>query len=707
MTLDREVGTQRSARKYRPDIDGLRAVAIVLVVGYHVEVPGFTGGFIGVDVFFVISGFLITGLLLRELEDTGRIQWMAFYARRVRRLVPAAVLMLLVVLVVSLVLLNPLGEQQGLAKSAIAAAGSASNIYFWQVAPVDYFGGAAIGTQALLHTWSLSVEEQFYAAMPIAVLVALWIGRRRRLSPRRALILTCAVMTVSSLAVAVWSGASHPTAAFYAPVTRAYEFGCGALLALAPPALLTSRRLMRTLGGLGVVGIAGCLLFPLPTVGFPSAWALVPVISSVALIAVGGHPSTRARWLTRGLSTPFFVWLGRVSYSWYLWHWPLITLAGAYNLGPVPWSYRLICALAALGVAAFSYRFVELKFHHSPNPVERGITHVSVKPGRVLLIGGAALALCAMSAGALGLIARIAKTTPQWEPVAEEIADIPVLPDACADDLGNIMGSGAPCEVKNGSRGAGTLVLWGDSHSWQYLPAVEAAASDDEVSVTAWSLGGCPAYLAEGSLDLSSLDEATATAILTCRERNEDALTATLRLAEGREAVRVILAARWTPYLGAAPISLTDISAFKPGSKRILASQIDPGLEDLVAILVRAGVGVDVVAPIPELLRPAPTCLARSAPFVLDCDVSRARTDEYHREAVALLRDVMATLPSDSRLIDVTGALCDQQTCFAESGGIVNYFDDDHLSATRSRALASYFDPSIEALEEAARPAAD
>ncbi len=305
--------------RFRPDIEGLRGLAVLLVVVFHAWPELLTGGFIGVDVFFVISGFLITGLLYRELGSTGHISFSGFYLRRIRRLFPAAALAVGGILVLSAWLLSPLALPR-VAADGVAAALSVSNIRF-ALTTGDYFSAVATPSP-FLHFWSLSVEEQFYLVWPALLLVVYRLGGVRLVAAAVALI------AVGSLLLALIMTDAAPTWAFYSLLTRAWQLALGGLLAIA--ALERWRRGpvsagLATIGwvGLGLVLLGGLLLDDLSA--YPGTWALLPTLGAVALIAGGdrrGGPGLL-------LGTVPFRFLGRISYALYLWHWPLLVLAAA------------------------------------------------------------------------------------------------------------------------------------------------------------------------------------------------------------------------------------------------------------------------------------------------------------------------------------------------------------------------------------------
>ncbi|MFB1490570.1 MULTISPECIES: acyltransferase family protein [unclassified Thiocapsa] len=359
---------------FRPDLQGLRAIAILLVVLAHANVPFAQGGFIGVDVFFVLSGYLISGLLIRELRQTGRIRFLRFYARRLKRLLPALAAMLVVGTAATLWLLSDLEARVQLASAPFAAAWT-SNLYFAFLG-VDYFNELA-ARDLFLHTWSLGVEEQFYLIWPPILLGLFLIARGAEGSVRRHSVWWwgLGLLLVASLALALIWTSTTPGFAFYLMPSRIWQFALGAVVFLslsetspfnAPRvedhprirSLLSSGIIAWPALGCGLAMIAGSALFLHPQLGYPGFWALIPSLGT-ALVIAAGHGLAGGQ--AGPLAHPALVWLGDRSYSWYLWHWPVLMLG--FSLGfegqPIP---TLGLVLLSLMAAILSYRLVEYPF---------------------------------------------------------------------------------------------------------------------------------------------------------------------------------------------------------------------------------------------------------------------------------------------------------------------------------------------------------
>ena len=342
---------------WRADVQGLRAVAVGLVIAGHAGLSGFEGGFVGVDVFFVLSGFLITTLLLRETDRSGRVSISQFYARRARRILPAATATMLVVLTYSAIVL-PQTRTDQIAGDAGWAAVFLANVHFAREA-VDYFNNAA--PSPFQHYWSLSVEEQFYVVWPLLVLaVALWIPKHHR---RRAITALAALVAVVSLAWSLHATGPDPTTAYFSTPARAFELAAGALLACVAGRLTSIKRPYAA--ALGFAGV-GTLVYATTNFSeathFPGWHALVPVAGTVALLVAG--PATPTGKL---LSKQPFRYLGDISFSLYLWHWPILILAPeAIPGGGVR---ELLIMLALILVAsATSYHAIEMPFQRHKIP---------------------------------------------------------------------------------------------------------------------------------------------------------------------------------------------------------------------------------------------------------------------------------------------------------------------------------------------------
>ncbi|MDG0852506.1 acyltransferase family protein [Roseateles puraquae] len=456
---------------YNLGLQGMRGIAILLVLLNHAEIPGFHGGFVGVDVFFVISGYLIGGLLLREMQATGRIDLWAFFARRVRRLLPASLLVIATVLLGVRLLYAP-HEQDELLSSVRASALYAANLWFAS-RPTDYFGGHT-EANPLLHLWSLAVEEQFYLVWPLLMLAACRVGRRA--GPRGSVIALVAVTGLLSLVACVAISQIQFKYAFFLTPMRMWEFGAGMLIAFNPA---WSRALgPRALQGLG----AGALLLLTAvtlaydgSLRFPGFWAALPVLGAMGLLLVAerGADSVAGRWL----QLPPLRWVGDCSYSLYLWHWPVIIAAAVVAPVKGPWLTAGLLALSLL-LGWLSYRFVEQVFMRR--------VALQARPSHVVVIG--LVACIAVAAAAQFMRGQIPRATEGDRYMAAATWPL-VDPSGCLVQFDAV--DQPPCEFGVTSSDK-TVVLFGDSHAAQWLPAIDMLARQQGWRVVALTKAVCP-----------------------------------------------------------------------------------------------------------------------------------------------------------------------------------------------------------------------
>ncbi|MFN8051397.1 MAG: acyltransferase family protein [Acidimicrobiales bacterium] len=640
---------------FRTDIDGLRGVAILLVILFHAHVDGFTGGFVGVDVFFVISGYLITRQLIAEGGASGSVRLREFWAKRVRRLVPALTVMVATVLLAGLVVLSPL-EWAALAKDGVASVAYVSNMVFG-LRRGGYF---AADDSVFLHTWSLSVEEQFYLVWPVLVLAAAVVGRRTLLRFRTVLVGGLAVMTPVSLALCVVLTERGTPLAFFALPTRMWEFGAAGLLA----ATSTSTRWAKLgsgarrvaplvgLAGLGAI-LASTFLFDERT-AYPGAPALLPVVGT--LLVIGAGQVEGASPLHRLLVMRPLLWFGRVSYSWYLWHWPVILLTvAALNSDTVP--VRVGASALGLALALVALRFVENPVRFSP--VLRSSLWRTYALGLLgtLLVAGLAAGLVAYG------------HSESQQPFYRELQ---AATQKGADDEGRPTAgcatSGRPTVVSACVVGVPdadtTVLLLGDSHAGQWVPAFDRVGKDLGVRVVVRSRGACPALdvpiaNAAGPLEVSS-------GCLYFR-------TGTAQLIAAEHPAAVILSN--AGYIG----RILDADGGVPSEAaqlRIWRS----GFEKSVRSLTDADIGVGVILDNPWVPFDPVTCIARSG-SVSSCPV--AATEAFRPTAgVNRVETDVASSVGGVAVYTSGPTICGRTACSLRIGSTYVFSDKNHLTGT-------------------------
>jgi peptidoglycan/LPS O-acetylase OafA/YrhL len=648
---------------YRPDIDGLRALAVLPVVLYHYRLPGFSGGFVGVDIFFVISGFLITSLIHAEMGE-GRFSILRFYERRIRRIFPAIFALLAAVTVVALVLLFPRDLLQ-YARSLIATTLFASNIEFWQRA--GYFDTAA-DLKPLLHTWSLAVEEQFYLVWP-AILFA-----SRRAGPRLLLLIVCAILLLS-LAESEREVAQAPTAAFYLLPSRMWELMLGAVLAVAQLRAPQSAVTGNVIAGLGLTLIAWAVCSYGPDTPFPGLAAIPPCLGAALLIYTGEN---RALFATRALSVAPLVFIGLISYSLYLWHWPLYVFAKYYASAPLGAGETLALILMSGSLAWLSYRFVEQPFRQ-----RKDLFHGR----RLFALAGAAMSIAIV----VGIAIAAGKGLPQRYP-----ADVRMLL-AGANDREHRRGhcfnltaaqvrEGRLCRIGDPTAKI-DFVFWGDSHADALLPAVEDAAKARHRAGLFASRSACPPLIGVERVDVAGGN---------CRAFNDEVMKAIA----ASNIAEVVIAARWARDAeGTGYGDETETTAFLADDHSRQRSVAEDravfarGLERTIDALVRAKKKVVIVGPVPEVSRYVPEALAKVKYFGLKDDV-RPTTEEFRRRQAFVLQSlarVAKTYPLTILYPD--RELCADGSCAVEADGRSLYVDTNHLSAFGARRLAPLLEP--------------
>jgi len=652
---------------YRKDIDGLRAIAILAVVAYHAGVPGVPGGFVGVDVFFVLSGYLITSLLFAEARKNKAISLRSFYARRIRRLLPALFVVVSVTSILGFFVLLPVfDQQQDLARSGIAAALYVSNFYFWLHSP-GYFDQSS-DLKPFLHTWSLSVEEQFYMVWPLIVLTVVGLARQRQWHLGRALLVITLSILVASLAWCVTQTQANPTAAFYLLPSRAWELATGATLALWLPKVTSKNPLVG--GACSFVGVSAIVLAVVALsadMRFPGYLAALPVFGT-ALIVIGGHLAP-TNPVQNGLSTRPMVFIGLLSYSWYLWHWPLLALTRAHQLEEANLSRDLIVAALSLLLAYASYRLVE-------NPIRFGRPGPFGRTETTLVAGVAISLIMCFPAGALGAWAKfVGSRKVEFQPLVAARNDRPPLRSKCHQNPPFVgLGPAESCVTGEGDIPP-AIVLWGDSHADHLSPLMqELSALAPETRVLARSFTGCPPM---AGLRVSDSRHAEACDLFNA------AVFAEIKELSGNGLRGVVLAGRWLNILGAPRLEAVstrsttdDISLNSPVELEQLAATVSQ--------LTSLGLRVLVVAPMPEPRFDIPSCLARR--HADDCAVERRLTDAQRRETIESLSKLESRWPG-VRVFDAIDSLCNQERCLAVSNGRVVFLDDHHLTASASRAL--------------------
>ncbi len=664
-------------RGYRRDVQGLRGVAILVVVVLHAGLP-LSGGFTGVDIFFVISGFVITGALMRRLAVDGRMQMSRFYLARIRRLLPALALMLTVVLLASTVL-GAIGAMGITARTGAAAALINANTYLLLFDVGGYFD-ASSALNPLLHTWSLSVEEQFYVVFPTILLLS-WLGLRRARYGRpqfRVRWMLIAGLTVSlglalTLSVVVPDSASGTLPGrfnYYSAFTRGWEFAAGALLAVTPLAFTRGRRGAAWVAGAGAALIAAGLLVIAEGTTYPNVLTLLPVLGAVLVIAAGSAGEQSP--VSRVLSTEPMVWVGNLSYSWYLWHWPFIVFAGIWFAGAtLP---RLLAAVMSLGAAWASMRFLEGPIRFRRDPTRRA----------TLILAAVCVTLPLFSAGLL----------EYWHSTLK--GDVSINPYALHLDSLRDCDSPAPLGKKPRdctwpvTSAKGRAVLVGDSLAGQYsegfVTGMNAAGFDAQIA----TLSACPfmefAGSPSGAADVGFAPDKA------CASFERRSMAELLRnppeIVVLSSSAQRFLTPRQIPPSPAEEARLADMRA-----------QWTQARSAMIRRLQAAGSSVVLIEPLPKFdgwgpmtegpfkEAPAITVLRGGSRY----DPSIPRAEAAARLSIPTAAEIGATTATGSEHMQFFDRVCPGALCSARTSGAWTYRDFEHLSVDTSRSLAPAF----------------
>ncbi len=634
----------------RADVQGLRALAVVLVVLYHAGVPGLRGGFIGVDVFFVISGFLITGLLAREAASTGHVAFARFFARRARRLLPAALFVTAVVVLAALWIYPPM-EQREIVSGARAASLYVSNLWL-AGRSVDYLGGGA-ESNPLLHMWSLAVEEQFYIVWPFVVAFAMRLAGGRRCS-----LVIGIISAISLLACVAMTWRSQPWAFFLMPF-RAWEFGAGALVQVA---LLRGLRFdhdawPRLIGWIGLLLVVASAVLLDTSRLFPGLWALAPTLGTAGVL-LGMHASRRG--VGALLGTAPLPLVGDLSYSWYLWHWPF--LVASHVLMPHGTALTTAAAvLLSIGAAAASYRWVEGPIRFSPPSW--------LRPDRPTLVSAlAASALLAIACTGTASWIGMRGMDPQQRAFANGVDDTASLHrNGC---FAGFSDTDLPAACAFGPAGANiNVVLFGDSHAAQWFPALQQLAVEKGWRLIALTKSSCPAVA------MSVYSDVLRRTYLECDQWRERMF----KRIEAEHPALVVVSSAWQnvdPAQWRSAAARTSQRLAAMGTRQLwIRDTPSPGFN-------------------------GPLCLARArwqghADFVDICSFDR---DEVMAHTAALHEAERGAVAAthDARWLDLTSEICPVQRCTELRDGRPLYSDGNHIAASWAARESPRFELALQ-----------
>ncbi|MGP5073623.1 acyltransferase family protein [Arthrobacter rhombi] len=669
-------------RRFRLDIQGLRAIAVTLVVTYHLLPDTFTGGYIGVDVFFVISGFLITNHLLSKPPTTPRLL-ADFWARRVRRLLPAAFAVIVATLCLTW-LVAPESRWRSVSWDGIASAFYMQN---WRLAAssTDYLA-AEEAPSPLQHYWSLSIEEQFYIFWPILILVVLAVAVRMRWNSRVAVTVALAVITGVSFGYGLYLTTSEPSAAYFVSTTRIWELGVGALLACLHQLWQPGRLMGIIYAWAGLLLILWASITYTPATPFPGAAALAPTLGAALFM----WPASSSRWSPTGfLGIKPIQWVGDASYSIYLWHWPLIAIVPWVGNGRLGWIDSVVIIVATLGLSALSKNFIEDRFRQA---------RMLRLPSRSFAMGASSMVLVAALAVVpvvyVGQQERateheVASAKAGTDPclgaraLDKPIQDCPIVardqlipePAVAGDDKANAYADDCweespfpgltKCVYGQGSR---NIALVGNSHAGQWLPALQKIAADRDFRITTFLASSCAPL--DADLELGEKAQSG------CRAWGQRMLKAT----SGGKFDLVIVSAR-------------NVHGVAGSSEASFQLDLEAGYSGLLQSWQKQKTNVLVLhdTPFPQdTIKSIPDCLADDDRTVEECSGDAAAWIPEDPLYAAAKKG-----GSTIHTADLNAHICRPERCYGANGGVVTYFDGSHLSATYSATLSPYLEPKI------------
>ena len=695
----------------RTDIEGLRAIAVFLVLLFHAGMPGLDGGYIGVDVFFVLSGFLITSLMLNERTESGRISLSGFYSRRIRRILPMSSVVAVVTLAASWVWLEPL-RMRGLATDVLASAGFASNFVFAHRG-ADYLQ-SALPPSPLQHFWSLAVEEQFYVVWPaLTVIACLGVARERAAMLRLRVGVVSLVVAVGSFIGCMSLMNENQVWAFYRPHARAFELAVGALLAAVPSfggGIVRRIESLCAWGGLAAI-VASAFVFDEMT-RFPGPWALVPVLGT-ALVLRGGDTTNWAPDALLRLSP--FQWAGSRSYSAYLWHWPILVIGAAAIGRDLTVIEGMVCVVMSLALAELSYRYVE-------NPIRR---EKSIVGPRAFAMGGAFLLVVAgaglfvrnnppslgtgpaattptLTAGTTTSVAGVPvstlpggtttttpavaptiindRTTPQavrdalyvtrvpsnlTPSVGGAVNDMPVIYD---NDCHAGFGATTPKDCVYGDPASTTVIgLYGDSHAAQWFPAFEKVAIKNKWKLITYTKRGCP------PVDIEVYSKVLGKVYKECNPWRANVMKKMKT-----DGVQVVFVASFDRLLDAT----SRIPIWQKPWRDGLQGTVD-GLRALAITPV-------LVEDTPFPGQDVPTCLSKNVTSVTACNIT---VNSAFRADMLQVRDDFEA--NGVPVLRSRQWFCAESLCPAVVGNLLVYRDDNHMTMSYSRFVAPLLDTAI------------
>ena len=651
--------------KYRPDIDGLRGVAVLLVLLFHAGLPYITGGFVGVDIFFVISGYLITAIIVKDV-NSNQFSFVNFYERRIRRILPAFYVVALFTLIGGWIILLP-ADFLNASKSLLAALFFSGNIYFWRT--TDYFSDSS-DYQPFLHTWSLGVEEQFYFFFPVLLLYCLH---------HRRLLTTILALTFSaSLILSVYATEAMPWAAYYLLPTRAWQLMAGAVIALYTIRLPENKPLIGVLSLFALMLIFAPAFIYTKLTPFPGIAAIAPTLGAVLAILIGSQSQSLIHKI---LANKLLVAIGLISYSLYLWHWPIFAFIRNYHADVhLDWQSSILGILLSFICAYLSWRFVERPFRNKTQFNRMKMFAVAGVSSLGVLALGAVIVLNQ------GLPHRFDQRIVQlYEMTAKEM-----LRDRCLNLTPEQIKQNQVCLLNENSQSKPVFALWGDSHAASIRNAMGSYATQHNMQGVFLGHVGCGPY--PGVIN---------TNFFLSEECYRHHLAAFEYIKNQKTINTVVIHSRWalsiegTDYQNGSGPDYQLVDRINPNNKGNNFQIVKIAFERTLKELKNAGKSVVIIGPVPEVGYSVPRFLANAIQWNKTVELRPTFTDFMQRQARTF--SILDSLKENyiEAIIYPHQRLCDNHFCEVVLEDEPLYFDSNHLTEKGAKLITKTLDVSL------------
>jgi peptidoglycan/LPS O-acetylase OafA/YrhL len=652
-----------NSKHYRPDIDGLRAICIVAAICFHAGIPGASGGFAAIDIFFVISGFVITKIIIDQ-QATGQFSLKAFYTRRILRLVPATIPIFLFTTAFCAVLMTR-EEISTYASSLFAAQFFHANFFFYFLS--DYFDPIA-ESQPLLHFWSLAVEEQFYLVWPLAIVLA------ARWMPKQTFLLLVVASALVSLGLMFHLHPERSNTNFYMLPPRMWEFFAGIIVAYSAP-LRLNQTVRELISSAGLIAVIFYLLTNRPAGGYPNVSTLIPVLGTAAVIFANElhHGETTQQSLTsRVLSASWLVWLGQISYSLYLWHWPVLTLTRLAEGRALNTRMSALLMLLVIPIAWASWRWVEQPWRKKARHKNAGWIAAGTLVGSLALaFAGASLATYANS---------FWERRPEVAQALQDHAEAASSKEGCHSwDPGQPI---PDCTHQPASAPLGSWLLIGDSHADALAHDLSDMLTARNIALTHLTQSSCPV-----GLGFEVWQEINKSMTSNCATANQLMLE---KIATDKRITKVILASRWAIYMDQATSHGTKVLVMKDGIPANYEQQLLAFLEELRR---RRGPDLEIVmvGSVPYPGFSIPNCVEKRARLGRSTAACLTHPTDPEADETELAQSLLARIApkANAQIIDIAAVFCDNAQCQYGTTDVLWWRDDNHLSRAGAKKAAS------------------